>query len=102
MAWMRIMANRVTGKAAHTAMPLVTRRSRRLPRHQPASRPRTPPSSTRASVANSAMASVCLAPASTRAWMSRPTGSLPQGNCAEGAKGGDWICSPTYMMPWVS
>ncbi len=96
------MAKSVPGKAAHTATAPLTTLSSQLPRHQAAIAPRTAPSTSRAMVAKKASVKVCLDPAKTSAWTSRPTGSLPHGNTDEGLNGGAAILPSILMIPWVS
>ncbi len=68
-----IIANSVTGNAAHTPTAPLTNRSTQLPSHHPAAIPNTVPTTTLATIPNNANASVCLAPANTNALRSRPT-----------------------------
>jgi hypothetical protein len=101
-ARIKIMANSVTGKAAHTATAPLTSLSSQLPRHHPPNNPNAVPKSTRAAVPAKAKAKVCLAPASTNACMSRPIMSLPHGKTDEGTKGEAFNCPSIIIVPCTS
>ncbi len=98
----RIIANRVTGKAAHTEINPWIVRSIQLFCHQPAIIPNTVPRNTLASMPKIAMTNVCRAPHRTSACISLPTRSEPQGNTLDGLNGGPWTTSSMIMMPLVT